>query len=775
MNANYVACAIHVAGLPVLTAYTVRRLFHGAATQVSAAFLLMWANLAYTALLLSLFSQLGNKWLYLGTSLMIAAATLGLVFRRPVEPLSLTREDASSAISRPQRIFAIFLIATLGVAAACTLIVCLRYYPNNWDTLANRLARICFYLSHRNLFHFAAYSDFRALTYPLNCAILYLFPGTYQLDGRLWNLVSFGCWGMAALGVYLLARVAGASRLGALVAGWLCAMAPIVLCEGASSNDDVISVVPMLLGVAFGYGAIQRWNRRSAILAGIGLGLGLGAKLHWAFYIPVGVILVVFAGAYALRHLTVFGARSVKWKSRLPGLSVAACIAAPLAISFLVCNYLADGRFLHPGLSRDTLNRPFRLDVARQKIWLNSAQALLSPIPDLEIHLDPVARHHTYEEFDQWTNRHWFQNVDQSPAFRMTFYWFRGIADPYGDWYFEQTMWLGFLPVLMAIFVVAGMFLRPYPAGMSVFFLLFAAWHLSFAAQTKYMETIGAYYSYPGVLACAGFGLAWDALQRRKGILQRVLVGCIGAVILTHLVFDFNLLAFNVQRNVPTALRSGFDGESGVTQLAEPAVRAIRSAERIHIPYMHWEVLYWNFMHRNLGAIYTTGADLRTGDSRTLNLISVFIGQFLIGRFPAAASTGLTYLGGEWNGYVFGEGANVEQQNPGASHYFVIRTDISRKPADQSISKLKLYTDSITGLENEPNVEFRFASRSATGRQWTSPWLIKHSGIHTLELPLGDQWTEVILETRSIQGNGEVSVVTQTNYPFSTSHYQEPK
>jgi hypothetical protein len=770
MNALYLAGTIHLTGLAAFTALTVKRLFADVAPRVCAAFLLIWANLAYTALLLSLFSQLGNRWLYFSSSLLLALASWKVVSRLISEPLIMIDGATRFRPSGAQRFFGGFLIATLCVAAACTLIICVRYYPDNWDTLAYRFSRVFFYLGHGNLLHFSKSSDVRALAYPFNNTLLYLLPALYHFDGRTFNLVSFACWGISALGVYLMARVVGASKLGALLAAWLSAMAPIVLCEGASTNDDMIAAVPMLLGSAFAYRAVQRWSRRCAILAGLGFGLGLGSKLHWAFFVPLGAVLAVSVCAYSLWRKGL-RAELGEWRHKLPALAIAAGLATPLASDFLVCNYLSNAPLMPP--LNDALNRPFRLDVAQQQILLYSAQLLLSSIPDVQIHLDPAVRRRTYDEFDRWTNQHWFRSVNQGPAFMFSSYRFQGIADPIGYWYFEQTLWLGFVPLLMVFLLIAAAVLRSLPTGMSALFLAFAAWHLSYATQSKYFETVGAYYSYPAILTAAGFGLAWDALQSRKHIVHSLLICGIGVAMAAQLLIDCNLLTFNVQRNIPNALQTSFDGESSVTKLAEPALRAIRSAQQIHIPYLHWEVLYWNFIRRNPGAIYTTGSDVAV-DPRTLNLFSVFNdGPYLIGRSPDPAPPALTYLGSAWNGYVFGKGAAVERENPEANHYFLIRGDLSRRPNDHSISRFRLDSHTILGQENDTALEFRVVSSAPNGRHWTSPWLTNDGGTRVFDMPSGENWTGVIVESRWRSNRRLVCAINQTTNPFSIVLYKD--
>ena len=566
MNYYHLLFVAHLAVLITLVAATVCRSFNGGIARTAAGCLLFWSNLVYTALILSVFSKLDNCWLYFGVSITIAFVVWRFAFRSTKEPISLMQENGSPAVlTRTQHVLEYGLIATLALAALCTLTLCVRYQANNWDTLTYRFARVFFYLGHGNLSHFAEHADFRALTYPFNATLVYLFLGVYKLGGQIFDCVSFVFWGMAFAGVYLLARVNRASKFGALVAGWLCVMAPIVLCEGASTNDDMIAAVPLVLGAAFAIRGMSDFNQPCVALAALGFGLGVGAKLHWVFFIPLAPILVFLLALYVLRRRTVW-LQDKMLSAKLRGLAIAGTLAVPLAIPSLIYNYVSTGHISEPQLAQQGLNRPFRFDVASQKIWINSAQLFLSSIPDLQIHFDSAERQRTYEKFDQWTNQHWFQGVDQDLAFRMPTYRFQGIADPTGYYYFEQTLWLGFLPVLLFLVLVIGGLSRSVPVRSLIFIAIFFFWHLSFAMTTRYMETTGAYYSYIGVLSCAGLGCAWDALEWRKHIVHKLLICSFMIVIVTDVMIDFNLMVFNVQRNVRTALKVTFDGENGVTQ-----------------------------------------------------------------------------------------------------------------------------------------------------------------------------------------------------------------
>lgn len=275
----------HLCALLLLTVSATRRLFSGFLTRCAATFILTWVNLAYTALSLATVSQLNNVFLYLTVSTGLAAGFLYAVARigRGVEPLELFDAADDESVGGMRRVVTVFLWATLLLAGLSTLLIDLRYYANNWDTLAYRFSRVFFYLAQGHLLHFVQGFDPRAVFYPFNATLGYIFPAIYGLDGHVFNLPSLFCWVFSGCGVFLMSRVLGASRFGSFVAAWLCLMAPIVLCVGASTNDEVLAAAPTVCGMVFLIRALRQWSRRCAVLGLVGLGLGFGVKLHWGF------------------------------------------------------------------------------------------------------------------------------------------------------------------------------------------------------------------------------------------------------------------------------------------------------------------------------------------------------------------------------------------------------------------------------------------------------------------------------------------------------------
>ena len=308
-----------------------------------------------------------------------------------------------------------------------------------WDSATYRFSRAFFYLAHGNLLDTGNW-DPRLSIYPLNGALLYVFPAIYRFSPKWMSLVTYMAWIFTGLSVYVAARSLRTSRTGSVVAAWLCCMSPSILAQATSTNDELLAAVPILLGLVF---AREFWLtslRRYAMLAGIGIGLGLGTKLHWVFY-------SVFLGATAI-VTTVRAVRSAEFRSRmvrrLPTLIVASIVAASLSTPFMVSNYISSGRITITEFNNLVLNQPFRLSLALEKIRVNTAELFLSPIPDLVPPVDREQRRAAYIAFNRFFMDCCFSDlVETVELSHPGGYVFQGPANPDGYLFYEYT-WLGF-------------------------------------------------------------------------------------------------------------------------------------------------------------------------------------------------------------------------------------------------------------------------------------------------------------------------------------------
>ena len=143
--------------------------------RICAVYILTWANLAYTALALSLFSLLDRPGLYFLLSLALAAAIEILLYSRHVTPADRKPEAPSCRDGRFDGAIRIVLSGALAMAALATVIISIHFVPNNWDTISYRLSRAFFYLARGNLLHAGNKADPRLSFYPFNGVLLYLF------------------------------------------------------------------------------------------------------------------------------------------------------------------------------------------------------------------------------------------------------------------------------------------------------------------------------------------------------------------------------------------------------------------------------------------------------------------------------------------------------------------------------------------------------------------------------------------------------------------------
>lgn len=284
MELSFVVGALHGVLLMGLTWHSGARLFAGVLRRMCAVFLMLWCNLAYTALVLASFSLLNNRTLYVGISLASAAALEALLLFRGVRPVPEKTAPADFAPGRFDRVVTVVLGVSLALAAIGSAPICYFYVPNNWDSLTYRFSRAFFYLGRRDLLHFGNPLDPRLLYYPFNGTLFYLFLAIHRFAAGWTYMVTCLAWVFAGLGSFFVAPGLGASRSGSFVAAWICLLSPSVLAQAASTNDEVLAAVPLLLALGFALEWFAHGRVRYAILAGVGLGSGFGSKLHWAFY-----------------------------------------------------------------------------------------------------------------------------------------------------------------------------------------------------------------------------------------------------------------------------------------------------------------------------------------------------------------------------------------------------------------------------------------------------------------------------------------------------------
>ncbi len=604
----------HAGLLLLLVGWGVWHLRKDRGAALCALFVLIWTDLVCTALVLSCFSSLGNRFAYVGVSLTIAAIMATFVSRHLATcRVSSASDVADETVGSPFDKIAsgVFWLAILGVVMP-TAMICAGYDPNNYDSVAYRLPRAFLYIAQGMLSH-PPIGDFRMQFYPFDTTLGYLAFAIHGLAGRWMNLFGFVTWLMGGVAVGRAAQEFGAARTARLFAATLYLTAPAVMVSASSGNDDLIAGVPLLIGLIFAARWWRSSNAADAALAAMGFGLSAGSKLHLPFLLPVAALFC----AMLLYRMSARGRLRQFLRGRFLQIGLAACIMATLFLPALVINVVESGHAT-PDIP-NFQNRPFSPAIAGVNTLVDSASLFLAPVPDLD--LDPSAerRKALYDSFNTFGNRYLFPWIPPHLDFSNTpYYHFEGIAsaDGYlGVW--DQSAWLGFIPWLLATVVIFALpegLLRSNSVSGRLrsaafwFAVAFFGWHLARCFSIKYVGGQGIYYAF--ILAFAAPALAWlwagNGIDRRG----RVLLRLAGIVVLgTNLVSAVNALAFNYQRNIPDLLRAQhFDPRP--SDVDADLKDALAASHHTLIAFTQWELPLFDFMTAQPKARYALTSSL---------------------------------------------------------------------------------------------------------------------------------------------------------------------
>jgi hypothetical protein len=602
----------HVVLLMALLAWSVWSLRRDRAIAICALFVVGWTDLVCTALLLSFVGRLGDRFAYVGLSLLLA-----LVFRFALHRSlkALSPQDISLPIgsvdedgSRLNRLMRGFCWLAILAVLIPTVMLCISYAPNNFDSVAYRLPRAFLYLGQGMLKQMGG-GDFRMQYYPFDMTLVYLATAIHGLGSQWFNLFGFVAWLMGGIAVGRSAREFGAGRTAALFAATIYLTAPAVLVSAASTNDDMIAGVPLLIGLLFATRWWRSGNTGEAALAAMGLGLSAGSKLHYIFLVPV-------AGVFCIALLyQLFGSGLLKAFLRRRALQFVGMIILLIALGLpsQIINVVQTGRATVD--LPNFINKPFSVVSASVSSILSSANLFLAPIPDLDLDYDAVRRKVVYDQFNAWPKKHLFSWV--SPALDYSnepYYRFESVTEPNADqgvW--EQSVWLGFIPWLLLLIPACAWskrIRRDTPAANRLrvaglwLTATFFSWHLTRCSLIKYVGSAGIYYAYPMVLAGPALAWLWDAPGPDRRRLRFALRTACLLVLATNMISALNAFAYNQQRNLPQLLRADhFRPRQGVV---DPRLSAALSASRhTLIAYTEWEEPLLDLMSVQPKARYT--------------------------------------------------------------------------------------------------------------------------------------------------------------------------
>lgn len=666
---------------------------HDIASTACALFLLSWATLVCTALLLGYWGMLGNFAAYEATSLSFAAV-FALLLRRITHlspAAAVTSQDKGARIDRWINLFLWFAILIVLVQTA---MICSFYVSNNFDSVAYRFPRAMFYIEQGSLHQ--VLGDPRIQFYPFDISLVYIWFAMHSLAGAWFNLFGFLTWLVGGVAVWRFARDLGARHTASLFAAALFITTPAVLVSASSTNDDLLAGVPLLIGVMF---LVRWWKSESwydAMFAAMGIGLSAGSKLHLAMMAPIAGLLII---GIVFQLVKTGNFRSF-FQPRLVQITAAILVIAILALPVFIVNYSESGMLVFDIPS--FLNSPFSLVSASVHSLISTASMFLGPIPDLYLGHTQDARKTFGDAFNVWINNHFFSWVTPSLHYsHEPYFYFDGVVSNAAHLGVnEVSVWLGFAPWLLVLVVILTLRQKPsYFRSVALWLALaFFAWHFTRCFQLKYVRGEGIYYAFSMALAAPALAWLWEyGAYKRKLTGALVISVCIG-VLAANLVSAANYFAFNHQRNIPSLRASHFQPNQQI--FAPQLSKLLKASQSTLITYSQWEQPYFIFMTEHPSARYATSTELYATPDANYDLAFVLArgGTEIPLVFDhddrprlSLMGTALTLYGIQ---HVFGTGKAIESlTSNGAPKFAILQMNQQRneKGGLVSVSLSKLY------------------------------------------------------------------------------------
>jgi len=694
-------------------------------------FVMLWTSLVVTGYLLTPLDGMNSLSAYVVASFLALGLVVGLhrLAFMPAEETPYTQlvypEFIKIESPKLRQYLWWFFVGTLAVAGICHLIVCFSFYPVNADTLNYRFARIFWYVSHGSLLHPFHSVDKRLTFYPLNGLLLYVPLALYGVSAVFYALPSFFAWLTIGYTTYRFARALRAEPLLAMFAMWLVAMTPSILIEASSTNDEILTAAPLVVGLFF----LWRWLTSGAghylFLSALGAGLCVGTKLHVFFLIPI-------AGLAALWFILFLWRRHESWRNWIPQfqlpvllMSMGAC--AFLGPFFLVLNYISSGQFYFLKDTADqVLNTGFSPQDAFQNFLVYSASIVIAPIADLNIFQSFREREVTNVWLNSLFTPFLAPFVSNDPQYLHLKYRIQGVIIPTSVLMVEYGLWPGYAWLL---WFLQGAGLKRQQFTLRPFFVILAAtpalWLVIWSCVTLYMEGVPTYFAFYIMCAAPAMVLALTAAPTAKALTRHWIV--LAFVMFTNTVIDGNVIYNNTFRGL-WHFTEDKPWPYDWLLFPQPVIDEIRHAKKIQIPMTHGKVYYYAFMHWNPTAFYYTPFEAAPPDSETLHILSTPSETsygFMPIKIPFKATSGITYLGhirGVDREAIFAFGNNVNQRWPQQSDFISLHADFYPiGPGRYEIGVDKV----VAGVNPADRLEFSYTLHTINGntvyeRKWSS-------------------------------------------------------
>lgn len=572
-----------------------RRHYRDNSTIIAALYVLAWATLVLTAYILSIVNGLGNHKYYFATTVAISlliATLFNLIKVKEVEFLEVKskRQKFESHM--------VFIIASIVIILISqNIYIAMNFEPNNYDSVAYRFPRAFFYVGQGDVGQIVG--DPRVQYYPFNLSLVYVWMAVYGLAGKWFYLFGGVSWLVGALVVWRYAITLGAQRLSAVVGALIYLTAPAVVISVTSTNDDLISGIPLLIGLLFLYRWFTSKSWIDAAMVGLSIGISAGAKLHFIMLLPVFILMLLIYFIGDNKNAFIGFIR----ESRGQSLMVATLIIF-LSIPVFLINFLSgDGR-ITPDFAGLT-NNPFSFISGFTHLVVSTASMLLGQVSDLYVSPVPAARHAVSNLYNYWVNNYLFWWVKPELNYsHAPFYFFSGVGNPRADLgVTEESVWVGSLTWILMISAILLCRRSLSNSDKIVRLLVFSffLWHTVRCFTLRYVASEGIYYAY--AVAFSAPALAWLLDYKATTVARRVSIIVLYLIVLCMNIITFeNYFFYNFQRGqvaLPTAV-------SREEVFSDDFKRIAARAGQINIVYNQWELPYFLFMTLNPKAKYST-------------------------------------------------------------------------------------------------------------------------------------------------------------------------
>jgi len=742
-------------------------------------FLLLWASLVLAGYLLSPFDALN----YLPAYIIANLIGLVLVLIGHNSVFAPARATPYGKISYPafdeiinadrRHLLKWLLLGTLGAALIIHLIICFSFYPVNADSLNYRLARVFWYASHGNLLHPFVSADQRLTFYPVDGILLYVPLVLYGVTTVLFSIPSLFAWLAMSYVSYRFARALQAERLIALFAAWLVAMTPSILIEASSTNDEILTAVPLVIGLFFAWRWLVTGVEHYFFLAALGAGLCVGTKLHIFFLIPIILMALCWFVWFLWR-------RKESWRLwlptvRLPVIFWSVAIFSITGPMFFILNYISTGQFyFFAHIYDQALNNTFSLQDAFQNFVIYVSSIIFAPIADLNFWQSFREREITNVHLNSIFAPLIAPFVDTDPKYFHLKYVFHGVIIPTSVLLVEYGLWPGFAWLLWPVQAIG--FLRQ-TFTLRRFFLMLAAtpviWLVIWSCTTLYMEGVPTYFAF--YLMCAAPAMVLCFVRLGTPLANKLRWWTIIFVVATNIIIDGNVGINNTFRGL-WHFTEDQPFPYDWLRFQRPVIDEIQRAKKIHIAITHGKVYYFAFMHWNPTAFYYSPYQATPNMPDILHILttpSEFAYGFMPMKIPFKPTIGVTYLGyirGVDREAIFAFGNGVHLRHASESDYINLHLSVMQDDRGFSLGVDPM----IAGYNPQDNLEFRYTlmtldKKIVYERPWGSDPVFRTSvpqdptELHYLinvSIRSGSDYKKMVSETFGIGGTGAWCIQT---------------